>query len=188
MLIRALLCLLILAPVEAMALPVAYALDPVSSSVTFEVPFGPDRISGTFPIVSATVSLDFDRPSNSRIGAVLDASGATASFPFATQAMRGPKVLDSARFPNIAFTSTSMDFHQTQAEVRGLMTIRGVERPEILHAELFRQQGTAAGDRDHLSVVLTGSIPRSDYGAVGWADMVGDQIDIRILVRINRAN
>lgn len=180
------LCLALAIPASAGAVPTSYVLDVATSTVGFELSFGKDKISGTIPITSADVGLDFDQAQNSHISAVLDAAGAQASFPFATQAMRGPKVLDAREFPAISFESRSMRFDKTTAEVQGDLTIRGVTRPQVFHAELYRQQGTEAGDRNHLAVILTGSLSRSAFGASGWSDMVGDMMDIRILVHVNR--
>ncbi|MFM2354402.1 MAG: hypothetical protein RLZZ528_138 [Pseudomonadota bacterium] len=185
---RLALCLVLATPLTAEARPQAYLLDAAQSSVQFEVAFGPDRITGSFPVTAADVTLDFENPSGSKVSAVLDAAAAEASFPFATQALRGPKVLDVREYPEISFQSSAMRFKGTTAEVEGLMTIRGVTHPEILKAELYRQKGTAPGDLDHLSVLLTGTVARSDFGATGWSDMVSDQISMKILVRIDRAD
>ena len=76
----------------------------------------------------------------------LDVSGAEASFPFAAQAMKGPKVLDAREFPTIGFQSTAVKAEGDGAQVKGNITIRGVTRPIILDAVIYRQQGTVAGD------------------------------------------
>ena len=43
-----------------------------------------------------------------RVAVTLDVSGAEASFPFATQARKGPKVLDAGSYPQIPFVSTAV--------------------------------------------------------------------------------
>ena len=117
---------------------------------------------------------------------VLDSAHAEASFPFAAQAMRGPKVLDSADFPQISFQSTSVVAKGDGAEIKGQVTLRGVTRPMVMQAMIWRQKGYEAGDLSHLTIRLTGSVNRSDFGAVGWSDMVGDQVRLDILARIAR--
>jgi polyisoprenoid-binding protein YceI len=72
--------------------------------------------------------------------------------------------------------------------VVGNITIRGVTRPASFHAEIWRQQGTVEGDLSHLAIRLTGMIQRSDFGAVGWNDMVGNEVRLNILARIEKAN
>lgn len=177
---------LILTAGAAPADPVAYALDLANSSVRFETDFGAERISGSFPIVSANLTLDFDRLANSRIDVTLDVTDATASFPFAAQALRGPKMLDADSHPTIVFESTEVTAEGDGAQVEGQVTARGVTRPMVMRAEIYRQQGTEAGDLSRLTVRLTGAVARSAFGATGWADMVGDEVRLTILARISR--
>ena len=107
---RALILMLALASpaTTATATPTSYALQPALSSVGFETDFGPDLITGAMPVKSADLVIDFDRLQDCTIDVLLDVSGAQASFPFAAQAMKGPKVLDSASYPEMSFTSTAV--------------------------------------------------------------------------------
>ena len=170
------------------AAPADYVLQPASSTVAFETDFGKDRISGRMPITQADLTLDFQSLANCKVAVTLDASGAEASFPFAAQAMKGPKVLDTGNHPHISFISTSVKSAGDGAKVSGWLTIRGVRQPVVLDAHIYRQKGTAAGDLSHLSIRLTGVVLRSTYGATGWADMVGDEVRLDILARIARVD
>ena len=184
---RAILPALILAALlgaPATAKPVPYVLEPDESTVGFETDFGPDLITGAMPVKSADLILDFDAVSNSRIDVALDVTSAQASFPFAAQAMKGPKVLDAQSFPEMSFRSTAIRRDGDGAQVQGDLTIRGVTRPVTLHATIYRQKGTEAGDLRQLTVQLKGSVLRSEFGATGWADMVGDEVRLTILARI----
>jgi polyisoprenoid-binding protein YceI len=170
------------------AAPADYVLEPETSSVRFETDFGKDRITGKMPITRADLTLDFDKVANCKVAVTLDASGAQASFPFAAQAMKGPKVLDTAAHPEIVFESTSVKAAGAGAKVTGVVTIRGVTQPMVLDAQLYRQKGTEAGDLSHLSVHLTGAVLRSAFGANGWSDMVGDEVRLDIVARIARVD
>lgn len=172
---------------SAIAKPVPYALEQDESSVGFETDFGPDLITGIMPVKSAALVLDFDRVENCRIDVALDVASAQASFPFAAQAMKGPKVLDAAGHPEMSFRSTAIRRAGDGARVEGQLTIRGVTRPVVLRAEIYRQKGTQEGDLRQLTVRLTGVVLRSEFGATGWADMVGDEVRLTILARIARA-
>lgn len=186
--IFATLAALALTTLPAAARPVPYILEPADSIVGFETDFGPDLITGDMPVKTADLILDFDRVENSQIAVALDVTGAQASFPFAAQALKGPKVLDSASFPEMSFQSTSVRPKGDGASVEGLLTIRGVTRPVTLDAMIWRQKGHAEGDLSQLTVRLTGAVLRSDYGATGWADMVGDEVRLTILARIARVD
>jgi polyisoprenoid-binding protein YceI len=172
------------APV-ASAATVAYQLDRAASTVAFETDFGPDLITGAIPLILADLRLDFDNVGNSTVEVALDVSGATASFPFAAQALKGPKVLDARSYPKMTFASTSVRRAGEAAEVTGNLTIRGVTRPVTLRARISRPEGRAADDFSRLTVRLEGRVNRSDFGATGWSDMVGDEVRILITARID---
>ena len=169
----------------ALAAPIAYRLDPEASTVAFDTDFGPDKITGSIPLTKADLQLDFDNVANCTVAVVLDVTGSTASFPFAAQALKGPKVLDAASHPQMTFQSTSVVAVGGSAEVMGNLTLRGVTRPVVLKAEIFRPQGSTKDDRSRLTVRLTGKVNRSDFGASGWLDMVGDEVRIDITARID---
>ena len=177
--------LIALLALPAQAATVAYQMDAANSTVAFEADFGPDKITGTIPLEKADLRLDFANVQNCTVEVVLDVSGAEASFPFAAQALKGPKVLAARDHPRMTFTSTSVKGAGEAADVTGNLTIRGVTKKVTLKAQLFRPQGSAATDRDHLTVKLSGSVNRSDFGATGWSDMVGDQVRILITARID---
>ena len=180
-----------LAPSPATAAPRAYRLDAAASTVTFEVDFGPDIIAGTMPVLSADMTLDFDRPAQSRVAVLLDAAGATASFPFATQALQGPSVLATADHPAIRFETTAFRAQPgpgARAEIDGRITIRGTTQPVTLRAEIFRRDGAPAEDLSALSVHMETAVSRAAFAADGWSDMVGDEVRIRIIARITRAD
>lgn len=179
---------LMLAAGAAFATPATYHLQPDLSSVGFETDFGPDKINGSMPVTRADLTLDFAHVSASKVSVTLNAAGASASFPFAAQAMKGPKVLDTAQFPAITFVSTDVKQEGQAATITGTITIRGVAKPASFHAEIYRQQGTIDGDLSHLTIRLTGTVLRSAFGAVGWNDMVGDEVRLTILARIERAD
>jgi polyisoprenoid-binding protein YceI len=176
----------VLTALAAAAAPANYVLEPEASTVGFETDFGPDRITGRMSVSRADLTLDFDQASNSTVAVTLDVSQAEASFPFAAQAMKGPKVLDAAGHPTIDFKSTSVRKSGDGATVEGKVTIRGITQPMTLQAQIFRQQGRAEGDLSHLTVRLTGAVNRSAFGATGWMDMVGDEVRLNILARIVR--
>lgn len=168
------------------AAPVAYDLQPDASTVSFETDFGAQKISGDIPLEAADLLLDFDRLANCRIAVVLNAARAGASFPFAAEAMKGPSVLATGAHPKIRFASTAIRAAGEGAKVQGNLTIRGVTRPVTLDAMIWRQKGSEKGDLSRLTIRLTGTVNRSDFGATGWADMVSDRVRITITARIAR--
>lgn len=186
-LLTALVLVSLLCAGPAVARAVGYVLDPETSFVEFSVAFGPDRIIGTIPIRQSEFRLDLATGADSRVAVELDATGARANFPFASQALIGPKVLDAARHPVIRFESDTVRISGETARVEGKVTIRGQTRPVSLDVTAYRQRGTEPGDLSRLTLLVTGSVRRSDFGATGWMDMVSDEVAIRIVVRISRS-
>ncbi|MDU8946058.1 YceI family protein [Ovoidimarina sediminis] len=170
------------------AAPVLYVLDGDTSRVGFSVDFGPDEITGRFPVADAQLTLDFDKVSNTSVSVTLDAEGASASFPFAAQALKGPSILYTKKYPSIAFESTSVEGSTAGALVQGDLTIRGVTRPVALQAGLFRRAGTDPRDFSRLFIRLTGAVSRSAFGASGWPDAVSDEVRIDILAEVARVD
>jgi polyisoprenoid-binding protein YceI len=182
-----LLALLVAIAIPAAAEPLPYRLQAELSTVGFAYAMAGQAVNGRMPVESADIVLDFDRPSNSRVTAVMRADRADAGPDYATLAMKSAEVLDAAAHPTITFRSTSVTETPTGAVVDGEITIRGVTRPITLEAQFFRQRGTEAGDRSRMSIVLKGAISRQAFGAAGYGGLVGDRIDLTILARIERA-
>ncbi len=179
---------LILMATASPAAPRIYSLDRQKSTVAFAWDFGQDEVRGNMPVTRADLTIDFTRLVNSQVDVAVDVAGAEAGFPFASQAMKGPKVLDARRFPQIHFTSTQVRPQGNDAVIDGNITVRGVTRPISLVAQIYRQRGTAPSDLTQLAVLLTGALNRSEFGADGWSDMAGDQVRLRILAYIQQNN
>ena len=147
------------------AAPRPYMLDADASKVGFVWKLGPDAIQGEMPIAQAELAIDFTDVRRSDVRVVMDASNARAGFLFATQALRGPKMLDTANHPLISFNSTSVRKSGDGARIDGQITVRGVTRSQQLNARLFRPAGSDPGDLDQLRILLDGTLSRSAFGA-----------------------
>lgn len=180
------LLLLMALPAALHAAPDQYRLTPDTSRVGFVARMGAQQVTGRFPIRSADIALDFADLSRCRITVTLSIAGASADMPLAADALKSAAILNARQFPEAVFTSTGITGTVAAAQVTGLLTLRGTARPLTLQAEVMRQRGTLAGDLSRMTVHLTGQIRRSDYGATGWADVVGDVVRLDILARITR--
>ncbi len=178
------LCLAGLFPLNVSAASEAYDLQQDKSSVRFTYTLNGQPAKGSMPVNSADLQLDFDRLSRSTVRVVLNASRARTGLIFATEAMRGRSVLNVANHPMILFQSTRIIPTAAGATIEGKVTLRGVTRPMQLQARLFRQKGRPKDDLSLLTILLTGFVNRSEFGASGFSDIVGNRIDLRILARI----
>ncbi|MEL7212963.1 MAG: YceI family protein [Pseudomonadota bacterium] len=166
--------------------PEPYRLDRERSEVRFSFTLQGATVTGLMPVKTAEMSIDLDNVQASAVDVTLDARNARAGVFFVTQTMTGPQVLATDTFPEIRFRSTGFAGDLSGATVTGDLTIRDVTRPVTLQADLFRQRGTELGDRSQLSVLLTGTISRSAFGASGFPGFVDDPITLRILARIEK--
>ncbi len=171
----------------AFSAAVKYELNTAESVVGFTYYFNGAGTEGRMPVETADLQLDLQNVSRSKIDVTLSPKRAKAGFLFATEALKGEQVLNVVSHPTIRFVAREISGSIHGAKVEGDLTVRGVSRPVTLAAQLFRQRGTEAGDLDKLSILLTGSLDRRDFGADGYADLVGPNIDLRILARIDRA-
>lgn len=184
--IRALVLAFCLAAGPVSPEPQTFRLDTERSRVTFTYTFMQGERRGTMPVRSADMALDLREIGASRVDVTLDPTRARAGFIFATQAMKGPRILDTARHPAITFRSTSITGTLQKARITGDLTVRGVTRPVTLQAGLYRQRGSDPADLDTLTVLLTGAIDRRAFGADGYPGYVGPRIGLRILAHIER--
>ncbi len=182
------LVLLLLTITAAYADPTRYRLEPDKSSVRFTYRLDGRQIKGAMPVASADILIDFDTLPASKIQITLNVSKARAGFIFATQALLGKSVLDVANHPHIRFVSTKVLPSGNGVKITGMVTIRGVTKPLTLMAGFYRLKDSDPADLLRLSILLTGTISRSAFGATGYPDLVGDRIDLRILARIRQGN
>ncbi len=176
---------------QVSAAQVPYRLDPDATSVEFSYVLSGVPQNGTMPISNADIRIDASQLTNSRVSVSLDVSGARTKLPFARSAMLSRDVLNAAEFPTIRFNSTHISLGadgrlSDGSTITGDLTIRGVTRPITLQASLYRQRGSNPDDLGTLSIRLTGALNRNDFGATGYADLVGELVGLDIRAEITR--
>src|SRR5882757_6820283 len=139
------------------------------------------------------VDLTFD-PRNlpaSKVVTTIDASSfeMDAAPQMCLDIMKGPQMLDTAKFPQIVFKSERIRMTGTKSmEISGTLTLHGVTRPTVLVATY---NGGYAGmpnmdPQARVGFSARGSFKRSDFGiaygvpAAGTTMGVGDLIDFSI--------
>lgn len=176
-----------LAARPALAATHPYLLDRENSTVAFTYQMNGQPFTGRMPVNSADIMLDVDNPPNSQVSAEINAAKANAGPFYATEAMKSETVLDTAHFPMITFRSERIAGTVHKATITGLLTVRDVTERIDVDAVLYRQRGSAEGDRRNLSILMTGEIDRRRFGAGGYPAIVGPMIRLQILTRITLA-
>ena len=130
------------------------AVDPAKSKVQFSVQhIFVERVVGTVPIASATLTLAGESPIPTAVNAVLDASKVVTGEPDRDGSLQSPDFFDTQEVSDV-------DVHQHEDRARGTdafgcdgtLTVHGITAPE------------------HLDVTIHGDAAHPVYHAVGRLD------------------
>lgn len=179
----------LLAAPAAQAAPRRYVLEAAAARVGFSFVLNGTPVKGEMPVSRADLRIDTADLAASSVDVALDAAGARTGLVFATQAMKGPDVLDTAQHPQVRFVSRRIRLGaggriSDGATITGDLTLRGVTRQVTLAAALYRLPGSAPQDLEVLDVRLSGQISRASFGAGGYPGLVADPVTLDIRARI----
>ncbi|WP_420013390.1 YceI family protein [Tateyamaria sp.] len=176
----------------SLAAPRTYRLGGKGATITYTFMLSGAPVKGTVPVEGADLLVDPENLAASTADVTADVRRARTGLIFATEALKSPSVLDAAQFPLARFQSTRVVLGpggriSNGASIEGRLTLRGVTRPVRFDANLYRQPGSDANDLTTLIVALKGQVNRRDFGAMGYADLVADTVDIAIDAEITAA-
>lgn len=171
-LVAALAALATAAPAAAMPRP----FDVAHAEVAFDVnSIGFGKTHGEFRSVNGRLSLDFDRPQNSRV----DFTVTTGSIETGSRQLDDyirKTFLDAGDFPEMRFRSTSVrEVDGSHVDVTGDLTLHGVTRPLTVQVSV---DGAERGQPVRLTAV--GVIRRSEFGIRAATPIVADEVAIRV--------
>jgi polyisoprenoid-binding protein YceI len=146
------------------ALPVGtWGLDPVHSTIGFEIDYLGGAFRGQFREVTAKLEAEGDTP-------VLTGSAKVASADLKDENLvahiQGPDFFDAERYPELSFESSEIDRAGDRVTVRGGITIKGVEKPVELTGTIAEPVTDPYGG-ERLAVKLDTTVDRTDFG-VNW--------------------
>ncbi len=181
---------LILGALSAFATPLSaapnkYGIGPGGAEIIYTFTMNGAEAKGTVPLSQANLRIDPGNLAASTADVTADIRRARTGFVFATEALKSASVLDAKSFPTSRFVSTRVRLGpggsmSNGATLDGRLTLRGVTRNIRLNAALYRPRGSGSGDLSRLSVTLTGRLNRSDYGAIGYRDIVAETVGLTI--------
>jgi polyisoprenoid-binding protein YceI len=177
-----------------MAAPPAgtYKLDKSHASLVLRaIHMGFSTYTTRFSRFDADLTLDPRNLSSSRVVTTIDASSfeMDAAPQMCLDIMKGPQMLDTAKFPQIVFKSEKIRMTGAKSmEISGTLTLHGVTRPTVLVATYNGgYDGMPNMDpQARVGFSARGSFKRSDFGiaygvpAPGTTLGVGDLIDFSI--------
>ena len=153
--------------VDGVELPIpgTWVIDPLHTSLAFEARHAVvTRMRGRFRKLAGNFTIA-ERPEDSSVAVTIDAASIDTNHPVADEHLRGENYLDVATFPELTFSSTTVE-HQDGDRwlVTGDLTIKGVSRPIVLDAMLNGVVPMPYGSKAKLGFTATGSFDRRDYG------------------------
>jgi polyisoprenoid-binding protein YceI len=165
-----------------------WTMDPAHSAVTFSAKhMMVTTVRGSIAI--RDVDLDFlpDRPEDSSVRVVLDATTIDTGQPMRDQHLRSADFLETETHPAIEFASTRIEPRGgDRYAIHGDLTIRGATRPVVLEAEFAGVVADWQGGGRRAAFSARTSIDREDFGLTwnvaleqgGW--LVSREIRIEI--------
>jgi polyisoprenoid-binding protein YceI len=152
------------------ALPTGtWTIDPVWSSLEFEVKkLGLMTIKGRVPGFSGTIT---GGPDPAIEGAV-DATSITTFDEQRDGHLQSPDFFDTARYPELRFTSSSVSAEGDTLVVEGELTIKGATKPVELRGRFVGAANDPYGN-ERIGVELEGVVDRTDFGLVWNAPLPG---------------
>ena len=155
-----------------------YRIDPASHiGFSIDQVAGPG-IKGAILDISGRFDIDPDQPAKSYVEISLNPSSVKTGQERVENFLKSSAVFNIAAYPQIVFRSNRVvQDGPRSAVVEGILTARGVSRPETFHATFVEQQ------KGSVTFHVTGNVPRMPYGmGVGvplYSNTVAFDIDLK---------
>lgn len=142
------------------ALPAGtWALDPIHSTIGFELPYLAGTFRGHFTDVNARLT-ETGLQGSARVASV-DVKDENLSAH-----LQSPEFFDAARYPELSFESREVERSGGNLTLRGDITIRGITRPVELKGTVSEPL-TDYTNRERIGLQLEASVDRTAFG-VNW--------------------
>jgi polyisoprenoid-binding protein YceI len=182
------------APMPPLAAPPAgqYQIDKSHASLQLRVShLGFSTYTTRFSRFDAVLTFDPAKPTAAQLVTTIDAASLEmdAAPAFCLDIVRGPQLLDTAKFPKIVFRSERVRMTgKNSMEISGTLDLHGVTRPLVLTATYNGGYAGMPNMDPHARIGFSahGSLKRSDFAmtyglpAPGTTMGLGDLIDISI--------
>jgi polyisoprenoid-binding protein YceI len=150
----------VLTDTKPLGLPAGtWSLDPVHSTIGFELPYLAGTFRGQFTDVDAKLT-DESLTGSARVASV-DAKDENLSAH-----LQGPDFFDVERHPELKFESRDLERSGDALTVHGDITIRGITKPVELTGTISEPLTDYAG-RERVGFKLDTTIDRTEFG-VNW--------------------
>ena len=157
-----------------------WQLDPVHSSVGFEVPYLVGAFKGQFRDVQGELVID---EAKAQLNGAAEVASVDVKDENLAAHLQSPDFFDAERNPRLLFTAEDIALDAETVRARGELTIKGVAKPVEVTGTLAPPLVDAYG-KERIGLVLTTTVNRHDFG-VSWniplptgRPAVGDDVTI----------
>jgi polyisoprenoid-binding protein YceI len=137
-----------------------WQLDPVHSSVSFEVPYLGGVFRGRFRDVQAQL---LARDDLARLEGTAKVASVDVNDENLAAHLQSPDFFDAERYPELRFAASDIVLDGETVRVRGEITIKGVTRPVEVTGTISAPLTDAYG-RERIGLRLSTTVDRTDFG------------------------
>jgi polyisoprenoid-binding protein YceI len=138
-------------------------LDPVHSTIGFEVEYMTGTFRGQFNDVDAKLAVDGE---TATLAGAARVNSIELKDENLTAHLQSPDFFDAERYPELSFESSEIDRSRDEVTVRGGITIKGTVKPVELTGSLADPITDPYG-RERLGLRLETTVDRTEFG-VSW--------------------
>jgi polyisoprenoid-binding protein YceI len=136
-----------------------WQLDPVHSSVGFEVDYLAGTFKGAFRDVEATLAADDE---SARLEGTAKVASVDVKDENLAAHLQSPEFFDAERHPELRFTAAELALSGETADVRGEITIKGITRPIALAGSATEPAEDAFGNQ-RFAIKLATTVDRTHF-------------------------
>jgi polyisoprenoid-binding protein YceI len=158
-----------------------WRIDPSKTEIGFVTrKFGAVVAKGRFARYDGLLALDFDRPERSRIRLTIETASIGTGSPMIDAFLKGPSMLDVAKFPTASFTSGRIAAGRDRTvEIAGRLTIKAIMQPFTIEVTLDGNPETARrGER--FAFRGSGAFLRPQFDLGRDVNVVDDGVEITV--------
>jgi polyisoprenoid-binding protein YceI len=137
-----------------------WRLDPVHSSVGFEVDYLAGTFKGDFREVEATLAVEGE---SARLQGTAKVASVDVKDENLAAHLQSPEFFDAERHRDLRFTADGVDLDGDAVTVEGEITIRGVTKPVALAGTVTSPLADAYGNQ-RVGIKLTTTVDRTEFG------------------------
>lgn len=176
------------APDPARVAAGTYKVEPNHSQILFGVDhLGFNPYYGHFSDVSGTLTIDPAKLSAATVDITVPIASVRTTSTKLDAELVSPQFFDAAKFPTMAFKSTSVRVNGTTADISGNLTLHGVTRPVMLEAMFHGAGNGMKPGTKTIGFEGRAKIKRSDFGVTYGVPIVSDEVSIIITVAFEKA-